>query len=129
MKKKQIDKVNIFVTWEEFTTGALHIAQQIKNRKLKFDGIYAIPRGGLPLGRLLGRKLNLPLLKIPTNKSLVVDDISDTGKTLKGVKNKKIACLYTTKWAKIKPNFWAFRKLSKNHWLIFPWEKEYKNKK
>lgn len=43
------------------------------------DGIYGIPRGGLPLAVLLSNRLSLPLLMAPTKQCIVVDDIFDTG--------------------------------------------------
>ena len=55
--------------------------KQIKN-------IYAIPRGGLPLAVSLSHRLNLPIIMNETEispQTLVVDDIFDSGATLKEV--------------------------------------------
>jgi len=111
----------IFYTWEQIDTGVEELVSQIKKSKLKFDGLYGIPRGGLPLAVMLSYQLNLPLLVYPTVNTLVVDDISDTGKTLMSMKNKKIACLFNSKWTKVKPDFYAYTKTNKQSWIMFPW--------
>lgn len=110
------------VSWDSVDIGVAIITSEIQNSKQKFDGIYAIPRGGLVVGVMLSHTLNLPLLLYPTENTLVVDDISDTGKTLQRIKHKKIACLFNAKWTKTKPDYFAYYKQSKRNWVIFPWE-------
>lgn len=112
----------IKVSWNDFTKQVNILAKKIKTSKEKFDGIYGVPRGGLVLAVMLCHKLKLPLLQKPTKKSLVVDEISDTGKTLNKIKNKKIACVYSTNWTKTRPYFYCKLKNRKKEWLIFPWE-------
>lgn len=109
----------IYIDWEDF---GLLIDQLAKKIKGKFDGIYGIPRGGLMIAVPLSHKLKLPLLLYPTKNSLVVDDISDTGKTLKRYEYKKIACLFSTDWTETKPDWYTSVKLSKKDWIVFPWE-------
>ena len=111
-----------FIDWEVVGLMIESLAKQIKKRKLKFDGIYGVPRGGLPIAVALSHRLNLPLLMYPTDKTLVVDDISDTGRTLKSHKNKKIATLFSTKWTKTKPDWFESYKVNKKDWIVFPWE-------
>jgi len=96
------------------------ITDWIKTKELKFDGIFAPPRGGLIMGVHLSHLLNLPLLLYPTKNSLVVDDIADTGKTLQNIKNKKIITLYYHKESIIRPDFWVYEK--KNKWITYWWE-------
>ena len=47
-----------------------------------FDGIYGIPAGGLVPAVYLHYRLKLPLMLAPTERTLVVDDIVDTGLTM-----------------------------------------------
>lgn len=98
------------------------LTKKIKESKLQFDGIYGVPRGGLPLAVAISHRLELPILTYPTPKSLVVDDISDTGKTLANMGNKKIACLFTTDWTEAKPDWFIKKKERQTQWLVFPWE-------
>jgi hypoxanthine phosphoribosyltransferase len=117
-----MDKINI--SWNEVGKMIDELAIKIKKSGIKFDGIFGIPRGGLPLAVMLSHELDLPVLLYPTKNSLVVDDISDNGFTLQRMKNKKIATLYSTDWTITKPDWFVEMKKSKDDWLVFPWEKK-----
>ena len=112
----------IYVSWEEFGSMIENLADQIIESKEEFDGVYGVPRGGLPIAVALSHRLNLPVLLYPTKETLVVDDISDTGMTLQRIRNKKIACLYTTQFTRTSPNYHVDHKVSPDDWIIFPWE-------
>ena len=112
----------IYVTWNEYQQMIDILGSELKKCDEKFDGIYGIPRGGLPMAVSLSHILNLPLLLYPTKNTLVVDDISDTGKTLASHKNKKIVTLFSTTWTITKPDFWTVFKENKDSWIIFQWE-------
>lgn len=113
----------IYLTWEDFGEMVDSLAQQVQESELKFDGVYGIPRGGLPIAVSLSHKLNLPLLDEPTINTLVVDDISDTGKTLDEFTNAyEIATLFSTDWTIVKPKYWVREKENKEDWIVFPWE-------
>jgi len=111
----------IVIGWEEFGEMADKLAEQIKG---DFDGIYAMPRGGLPLAVTLSHRLKLPLLMEPTKETLIVDDISDTGESLKNISGEKIACLHSTPWTITKPDWFVKMKENKEDWIVYPWEKE-----
>jgi hypoxanthine phosphoribosyltransferase len=112
----------IKVSWQEFEQMANELIVKIEKSGEKFDGVYGIPRGGLILAIKISHYLNLPLLMYPTKDTLVIDDISDEGKTLSSMKNRKIATLFSTPWTKIKPDWHAKLKENKDDWIIFPWE-------
>ena len=112
----------VYLEYEEFGLMMNELVDKIKKSKLKFDGVYGVPRGGLSLALHLSHNLKIPILLYPTKDSLVTDDIADTGKTLKSHKNKKIACLYSTKWTETKPDFFVRYKESKDDWVVYPWE-------
>jgi uncharacterized protein len=115
-------KTKIYITWEETMKMVEELVQKIKDSKMNFDGIYGIPRGGLPIAVILSYRLNTPVLLYPTKETLVVDDISDNGFTLQRMKNKKIATLYSTNWTITKPDWFVKMKESQDDWLVFPWE-------
>lgn len=80
----------IAVSWEEFDKGARDIARQVArhahDHHERFTNIYGLPRGGLPLAVRLSYLLGLPLVTAREHVSpstLVVDDSTVTGKTLK----------------------------------------------
>ena len=112
------------ISWNKFDKMIEKLSNQIIERKLTFDGIFGIPRGGLIPAVCLSHKLNLPILLYPTKKTLIVDDISDTGNTLLSFKNNFIATLHTTNWTLSKPNCWVEKKKNKNQWIVYPWEKK-----
>lgn len=109
------------ISWKKFDTLVKELAEKIKGN---FDGIYGIPRGGLPIAVFLSHHLNIPLLEKPTKNSLIVDDISDNGTTLTPFTHNKIACLFSTPWTKVKPDWFIATKENKEEWLIYPWEKD-----
>ena len=75
------------LSWIEFDQCIYSIHRQCKNKKLK--GVYGLPRWGLFLAVALSHSLNLPLLDKAKDNSLIVDDIYDTGYTLKKFKHLK----------------------------------------
>jgi len=116
------DKIIIHIDWDTFGKLAQGLVAKIKDSGFTFDGVYGIPRGGLPLAVIMSHHLNLPLLVRSTTESLVVDDISDEGTTLSTIKHKKIATLITTPWTQTKPDFCMESKVKRDSWVVFPWE-------
>jgi len=109
-----------------------------KLKYCKFDLILAPPRGSLPIGVHLSHHLNLKLYFYAAQfaeyfneieKILIVDDIADTGRTLKDVMQPiqyvgshiriKTATLYCKPHSIVKPDFYI--KETKD-WIVFPWE-------
>jgi len=111
--------VNYF-TWSEFDNSVEHIAN--KCRYKEFSGIYGVPRGGLCLAVALSHKLNIELISEPKKNSLIVDDVYETGITLKSYKDIEEA-MYFVLFSKIEPIWWNTVFISKkNQWIVFPWE-------
>jgi len=115
---------NLYYTWQEFEKDSNYLVKEIKATGLQFDGIYALPRGGLILGVYLSHHLELPLLLSPTRNSLIVDDISNNGDSLLHFinKGKLIATLFSTEWTKVVPNLYVHLKEHKEDWIVYPWE-------
>jgi len=85
----------------------------------------------MPLAVSLSHKLDLPLIwdkeKI-TAKTLIADDIADSGETLKrliGKRRIKTATLYFDEKSIFLPSFYC--RLKKG-WIIFPWETRHSSK-
>lgn len=110
-------------SWQKFDKDVTEIVRRLKKTHKRFDGIWAPPRGGLPLAVILSHALNIPFLSKPRGKkTLIVDDIADTGKTLYtfyGV-NFIVTIFYHSHSAVI-PNIWLRKKGAR--WIVFPWEK------
>ena len=108
------------LSWIEFEECVYSISKKCKNKT--FEGVYGFPRGGLCLAVALSHSLGLPLLEEPRNNSLIVDDIYDSGYTLKETRYLKGS--ETHVWvSKIKPTWWnAYKFINHKEWIIFPWE-------
>jgi hypoxanthine phosphoribosyltransferase len=120
------NKIKVFYTWEELISDVDKIEKEVRFLKFDFKNIYGVPRGGLIPAVILSHRLDLPMIysaaKI-SDDTLIVDDISDTGETLKKIvkKNSIVATLWTTPLAKIEPNIYC--KVKKpEEWIVFPFE-------
>jgi hypoxanthine phosphoribosyltransferase len=124
-----------FITWEQYDDYITKIFDWIdqlqRYQGLQLGAVYGLPRGGLPIAVSLSHELNLPLLmdyydrKIVTDKQiLVVDDIADTGHTLKGFENEHnvIVTLHFHEQSIVKPDFYCEEKGDK--WIVYPWERD-----
>ena len=109
-----------FFTWGEFDNAVEKIANKCKS--LEFSGIYGVPRGGLCLAVALSHKLKIKLISEPKKNSLIVDDIYETGITLKRFKDIEGAMFFVL-FSKIKPKWWnSVFIVEKSEWIVFPWE-------
>jgi len=116
--EEMVDKISVWVK---------HMSNEIDN----IGAIYGLPRGGLPIAVELSHRLNLPLLmnyydrKVVTDKKvLVVDDIADTGNTLKDFDNENnvICTLHYHQQSVVKPNYYVEEK--GDRWIVYPWEEK-----
>ena len=109
-----------YFSWCEFDKSVENIANKCKF--LEFSGIYGIPRGGLCLAVALSHKLKINLISEPIRNSLIVDDIYETGITLKTFKHIEGAKFFVL-FSKVSPTWWNSVQISeKSEWIVFPWE-------
>jgi xanthine phosphoribosyltransferase len=125
------------VNWEDFNTLCLHLAAQIKNsddkRMRRLRGIVAVSRGGLVPAAIIAYALKMEIweaVQIPpkmssnSNELLIVDDISDTGKTFATLRRSMPNAVYVSAYVKPqgKPlcDFWA-KEVAQDNWVVFPW--------
>jgi len=141
-------------SWDYLYELCLQLAEMIERSGFKPDLIVGIARGGWIPARLLsdflsnpnitsikvefyvgiGETMNEPVVTqdIPVDvrnlKVLVVDDVADTGKSLKLVKEKlesmgakevRVATIYYKPWSIFKPDFYV---KTTDAWIIFPHE-------
>ena len=110
------------LTWGEFDACVQVIANSCREKNL--SGVYGFPRGGLCLAVAISHALNIPFLSTPLPRSLVVDDVYETGQTLDEIRT--IPNLTTFVWiSKVEPDWWnAVEVASSKEWLLFPWEND-----
>lgn len=108
--------------WSEFKS--LCVSLSFKIKKEKIDSIYGIPRGGLipavVISHLTGIKLVTSEKEIKKN-TLIIDDLCDTGSTLKKYKNNMTAVLFLSDQSKFQPTFFG-QKIRSDVWIKFFFE-------
>ena len=110
-----------YMSWGLFERGCLSLAK--KAQSFDVENVYGLPRGGLVPAVKLSHVLELPLLtdaKKIGKRTLIVDDIADSGKTLSAFKEQRKATLYYCRKSTVVPDAWAYEKT--DCWVVFPWE-------
>lgn len=112
------------LTYPKFVDACKRIAEIIDKNPLTFDikNIFGIRRGGLIPAVYISHILNIPMVSVPDKNSIIINDISDSGTTLKPYKDDgyKIATIYCYKKSIVCPDIWVYEK--KDKWVQFPWE-------
>ena len=118
----------IFLSWKEIDDAVESIAYRIKTSGINITSITGLPRGGLIPAVLLSHKMKIPFhIETPlTGNILIVDDICDSGETLKKFKHEKriyTATIHYKQTALVEPDFW-YSLVQKGDWIVYPWERE-----
>ncbi len=139
---------NFPVTWEELHRNAKALAWRLIERG-PWQGIVAITRGGLVPAAIVARELEVRLIdtvciasyddrnqgKLTILKSvpgdgtgmLIIDDLVDTGKTAKAVRDMLPKAHFATVYAKPagRPLVDTYiTEVSQDTWILFPWDIE-----
>jgi hypothetical protein len=132
-----------YISWEDIDKQVNSLASQINsNTGAEVDYVVGIPRGGLILAVMLSHKLGIkhmtvdhlekleedimmPSFDINKRKILIVDDISDSGQTLKTYKMQghTTATLDVRNTTITKPDFYC-NWLENTDWIVYPWERK-----
>lgn len=114
------------LTWDDFERDCNELSMNIKadERFKRIKNITGIPRGGLPMAVKLSHLLKIPFVemsKADPSATILVDDISDSGKTFLKNKNYSITMSWCIKErTSFRPDFYM-RKYDSG-WIVFPWE-------
>lgn len=141
-------------TWNQIYEMLLNLAEKIRKNGFKPDIIVGVSRGGWPPARVLSDLLDNPNLanvkaefylgvaetkgepiitqpvsmSVAGKKVLIVDEVADTGKSLKLVKEHiigegaaevKVAAVYYKPWSIVTPDYYE---KETSRWIVFPWE-------
>jgi hypoxanthine phosphoribosyltransferase len=127
-------KNKTFISWSEIDKLLDDIERQIKESGEKFEMIAGVTRGGLVPAVMLSHRLELPMMAITTEdailpislakKTLIVDEIYDTGKTIKGLKQVNPMTQFAVLYHNVGLDQLEFygKKMRLDNWLVFPWE-------
>lgn len=113
----------IHLSWDDINDLVNILCEKIITEQPNIDSVFGIKRGGLIPAVLVSHKLGLPWSDIMLPNTLVIDDIADTGVTLKNTIGVYTAVLhYKPHTSCYKPNIYA-HKHTGDEWIIYPWEK------
>ena len=108
------------LTWSQFDLAVEEITSRFASHS--FIGVYGVPRGGLCFAVALSHSLSLPWLTEPKDGCLVVDDVYETGQTLRAIRDK-VDATFVVWMSKCSPEWWnTATTVSSDEWLAFPWE-------
>jgi hypothetical protein len=143
----------LHLSWDQIQTLTEALAKKIEASGFKPDIIVAVSRGGFDPARILCDQLSIrrlasvqleaydgmvkrpePIVVLPVNadlrgkKTLLVDDVSDSGASLlkakehlieKSAAEVRVATLHIKPWSKYVPDYYAE---SVDAWVVYPWE-------
>lgn len=121
-------KSKIYLTWGDIEHLVDVLANEITTKQPQIDSIMGLPRGGLIPAVMLSHRLKLPLVFEPTVKTLIVDDICDSGETFMNILEKHpfnaFASLhYKPHTSSFIPDIYA-EEFTSDDWIHYPWEGE-----
>ena len=128
-----------YITWKQVEQGIDTIVKDLLEHT-EIDYVVGIPRGGLIIAVMISHRLGVKHmtidhlekleefdLDIDKKRILIVDDISDSGQTLKRFRKD-----YTTATLDVRnttiavPQFYA-NWLDNADWIVYPWERKDSN--
>lgn len=121
------------LTWDEFNL-VVNWMSYVSLRDMK--AVVAPRRGGLPLGVALSHRLDIPLIIAgeparcsASDKLLWVDDIVDSGQTLREALDRYGQRILPVCWIGKNTMCTPYRYVNPDTWVVFPWEDAQKAEK
>ena len=139
----------IYITWNEFHQDVKNLCKKIKNSGKDFNKIVAISRGGFIPAGIIAYELDIrktAVINISTyvgskhlkldevdnpeyvgrvdEKTLIVDDLSDSGQTFQVMRRQFPNGTYVTIYAKKRGSQQVdiYERDMPEKWLVFPWD-------
>ena len=114
----------IYLSWDDTIDLVNTLCEKIITEQPNIDSVFGLKRGGLIPAVMISHKLGLPWSDVMLPNTLVVDDICDTGITLKNTVGVYTAVLhYKPHTSCYKPNIYAYEH-NGDEWIIYPWERK-----
>ena len=112
----------VYLYWDDIVILVEDLCHTIVTSGVQIKSITGIERGGLIPAVMISHKLNIPYVTKINKDTLVVDDICDTGETLKNIVAGYTATLHYKPTASFTPDFYA--KEVGDEWIVYPWERK-----
>ena len=111
----------VYLSWDDINILVEDLCQTIASSGVDIKSITGIQRGGLIPAVMISHKLHIPFVSRINKDTLVVDDICDTGETLKNTIGMYTATLHYKPTAIFTPDFYS--KEVGTEWIVYPWER------
>lgn len=111
----------VYLSWDDISILVEDLCQTIASSGVQIKSITGIQRGGLIPAVMISHKLHIPFVSRINKDTLVVDDICDTGETLKNTIGMYTATLHYKPTAIFTPDFYS--KEVGTEWIVYPWER------
>lgn len=111
----------VYLSWDDINILVEDLCQTIAASGAEIKSITGIQRGGLIPAVMISHKLHIPYVSRVNKDTLVVDDICDTGETLKRSIAMYTATLHYKPTAIFTPDFYS--KEVGTEWIVYPWER------
>ncbi len=112
----------VYLSWDDINILVEDLCQTIAASGAEIKSITGIQRGGLIPAVMISHKLHIPYVSRINKDTLVVDDICDTGETLKNTIGMYTATLHYKPTAIFTPDFYS--KEVGTEWIVYPWERK-----
>ena len=117
-----------YLSWEDIDKLLDSIHQQSKK---DIQYVTGVPRGGTILAIMYSHRFGVKYMHGISNhypQLLILDDIADSGKTIKDLRkemnNPKFATLHYKSTSVAKPDYYAQEIPEDFGWVVYPWERE-----
>ena len=112
----------VYLSWDDINILVEDLCSTIVSSGAQIKSITGIPRGGFIPAVMISHKLHIPYVSRTNKDTLVVDDICDTGETLKKSIAMYTATLHYKPTAGFTPDFYS--KEVGTEWIVYPWERK-----
>ena len=117
-----LDK-KLLLSWTDIDDLVQILCKKITEELPNIDSVHGIARGGLIPAVLISHQLGLKYTGAIYPNTLVVDDICDSGATLKDSPGVYTATLHYKKSAIVEPTIYAELVEVEDNWIVYPWER------
>ena len=111
----------MYLSWDDISVLVEDLCDTIASSGAEIKSITGVKRGGLIPAVMISHKLHIPYVSRINKDTLVVDDICDTGETLKNTIGMYTATLHYKPTAIFTPDFYS--KEVGTEWIVYPWER------
>jgi hypoxanthine phosphoribosyltransferase len=111
----------VYLSWDDISILVEDLCNTIASSGVQVKSVTGIERGGLIPAVMISHKLHIPYVSRINKDTLVVDDICDTGETLKRSIATYTATLHYKPTAIFTPDFYS--KEVGPEWIVYPWER------